>query len=71
MWEKPYVGTKQNFLQPYKSDAETSTPEFDSARQFNNYTTLADDTSEALPDIDTHPRELAPILVESSSEDSE
>ena len=46
-------------------------PEFDSARQFNNYTTLADDTSEALPDIDTHPREEAPILVESSSEDSE
>ena len=46
-------------------------PEFDSARQFNKYTTLADDTSEALPDIDTHPREEAPILVESSSEDSE
>ena len=46
-------------------------PEFDSARQVNNYTTLADDTSEALPDIDTHPREEAPILVESSSEDSE
>ena len=45
--------------------------QFDSDRQFNNYTTLADDTSEALPDIDTHPREEAPILVESSSEDSE
>ena len=46
-------------------------PQFDSDRQFNNYTTLTDDTSEALPDIDTHPREVAPILVESSSEDSE
>ena len=40
----PSVGTKKNFIQPYKSDAETSTPQFDSARQVNNSTTLADDT---------------------------
>jgi hypothetical protein len=45
--------------------------EFDSARQINNYTTLADDTPEALPNSGTHPREEAPIIVESSSEDSE